>query len=653
MAARHPAVWLLASMALTVAVYWVGLHGPFVLDDAANFRIIQHWLSGAAPLQDVLFGNRGWLDHRSVAMASFAASAALSGYDTFAFKLANLLLHLSCGLVGYALLRRLLSRDTVLGEKAQMAAAAIMVVWLLHPLHASTVLYAVQRMTQLATLFCLLGLWLYAAVRDRMERGETRHSLLALFVGIPALVLLGIQSKQNAVVLPALCLVVELAFYSRPTNWPRNIKTFFALTVLLPSVLLAALLMVTPDVLLHGYAGYDFDPFQRLLSQGRALCNYLRQLLFPYTPSMGVSTDDYIASTGWLTPATTLPALALLGVLSFGAWRVRDRLPSVFAGWFFFLAAHSVESSFLPLELYYEHRNYLPSLGIFLAAGGLAAASAEYLAARQVRIGRVSVVCAVALALMLGFLTHGRARVWAHPVVLAESELRHHPQSARAALNYVGIASDLGAIERAYAVTDQLIASSSDPKLKGRLMLFKASLDCRHRGGVSVEDARAAVETLPPHFDLGTFLPLDYLTTTVESGKCGPLDKAQMAALLARVADRASKQPDDFKLKWALRNRSAILFAQAGHWEEAVLQARLGWQPSTLGGGAEALVQIFLVAGTLEEAERVFAEAWARTQGDEDARRALAAAEPLLVQERRSPGWNRRRFKAQDAVENE
>ncbi|MCY0536413.1 hypothetical protein, partial [Klebsiella pneumoniae] len=49
----------------------------------------------------------------------------------------------------------------------------------------------------------------------------------------------------------------------------------------------------------------------------------------------------------------------------------RKRAPSIPAGWFFFLVAHLVESSFLPLEMYYEHRNYLPSFGLLLAATGL------------------------------------------------------------------------------------------------------------------------------------------------------------------------------------------------------------------------------------------------------------------------------------------
>ena len=36
-------------------------------------------------------------------------------------------------------------------------------------------------------------------------------------------------------------------------------------------------------------------------------------------------------------------------------------------GILFFLAGHALESSIFPLEIYFEHRNYLPAVGLALA----------------------------------------------------------------------------------------------------------------------------------------------------------------------------------------------------------------------------------------------------------------------------------------------
>jgi hypothetical protein len=88
-------------------------------------------------------------------MASFLLSTALGGYNPFAFKLGNLVVHLACGIAGWQVLRRALALDKHLAARADMVAALLVALWLLHPLNVSTVLYAVQRMAQLSTLFAL------------------------------------------------------------------------------------------------------------------------------------------------------------------------------------------------------------------------------------------------------------------------------------------------------------------------------------------------------------------------------------------------------------------------------------------------------------------------------------------------------------------
>ena len=175
------------------------------------------------------------------------------------------------------------------------------------------------------------------------------------------------------------------------------------------------------------YAEYDFTAYERVLSQGRALVSYLGQFLIPHTPSMGLATDAFEVSRGLLAPPSTLLSLLLLGSLSLAAIIVRKRWPSVFAVVMSRRPCH--RDSFLPLELYYEHRNLMPSIGIALALVGLAVVASRWLESRGVRMGRVGAVVAVALILALSVMTHGRARVWSDPLVLYKSELDAHPES--------------------------------------------------------------------------------------------------------------------------------------------------------------------------------------------------------------------------------
>src|SRR6185312_5867643 len=97
---------------------------------------------------------------------------------------------------------------------------------------------------------------------------------------------------------------------------------------------------------------------QRLLTEPRVLIDYLKLLWLPRPFSTGLFNDQYIASTSWLHPATTLPAmLAVLGLIA-GAWIQRVRHPALALAVLFYFAGQVLESSAIPLELYFEHRNY-------------------------------------------------------------------------------------------------------------------------------------------------------------------------------------------------------------------------------------------------------------------------------------------------------
>lgn len=616
-------------VALTLGIYWIGLDGPFIFDDNVALGVVQRWHQGTTTLQQVMLGNTSWATHRSLSMGSLALNAWALGFTPHAFKLGNLLVHLLVGGAGFLAFSAMLRRDQFLAPRARFIAASIVTVWLLHPLNVSTVLYVVQRMAQMATLFCLLGVWLYIVLRNRIEQGS-RRAWIGLFLGIPFLTVLGIQGKQNAAILPALCLVVELAYFRWPRTWPRPLSVFFALTLLLPLVLATLLLVVKPDALLIGYGEYEFTPAQRLLSEARVLCSYLHMLLVPHPPSMGLYTDDYIASTGLLAPPSTLLAIAFLLAASWGAWKVRGSMPSVFAGWYFYLVAHAVEGTLLPLELYYEHRNYLPAFGIFLACAGLVAAAGRQLASRGIRIGRIGVVAGVCVLAVLALQTHGRSRVWSDKYVLVESALRSHPDSPRAAITYMGTAMDAGNFPLARQAASEILRNSRRPKVRGQVMLFNIRMDCAERGRASPDDLAAALQALPSHVDLTTALTFGYVRAGFNDGACTGISNRQLADAMVVAADR-THQPDNAWPKLFLRHSAAKLYGDEGDWARAVTQARQVWQPSTEPSAATILVEALLAQGCRTEAEQVYRDAAKRVRPHVSEDRAgLAAIKRIL-----------------------
>lgn len=604
-----PSRWILplASL-LVVALYWTGLSGPFILDDPWNLEPVRLWQAGQASLLEVIFPQPSFVFSRPVAMGSFALTTWLFGADSFSFKLGNLIIHLLCGWLGWAVLRRVLARDARLAPHAELLAALAAAFWLLHPLQVSTVLYAVQRMAQLSTLFTLAAVWFYLVARQQLIDGHRRAAWLNLFLGFPAMLALGILSKQNAAVAPAVCLVLELAYFNRSTRTGRSVGAFFGLFLALPLLGVVALLAIAPDKLLGTYSEWDFTLWERLLTQPRALIDYLGMLLFPRGPLMGLYTDDFAVSHSLLSPPSTLLALLALTAISFASIALRKRAPSLFAGWFFFLVAHSVESGFLPLEMYYEHRNYLPSLGLFLAVLGLLALVPKF-ETNVFSPRKLALLAASGFALVLCVGALGRVLVWQDMGNIVQLGIKAHPESLRARFDLAAWALQRQDYETAQASMRHL-AASGNPRFRQLGNLSMATVDCmRGMDKQSIQFLqRAATENLPR---LTTYEAQAFrrLSGVMRTSGCGHLSVQTAAGYLMQILASAVEQPEESQPKWFSRSVVAEMYAHIGDWKPAQKQAELAWEASRHDARVGALLaSIYIKAGNLTAAHAVIRE---------------------------------------------
>lgn len=445
---------LLAITALcTIIAYWPGLSGGFVLDDHPNIVLNQaltaidfSWHSLAAAASSSEAGPAG----RPVAMLSFALNHLLGGLDPFGYKAANLAIHLlNAGLV-FLLLQRILAvlpcapgRAACTHDASRWLAACIALLWAAHPLNLSTVLYVVQRMTSLSTSFMLISLLTYLSLR--LSGASSRPGLVGRLLLLASSAVAAFYSKESALLLPVYALALEwgvLRFRTATHRGAVALKAGYALAVLVPLAWLLWHWLADPAWLAQLYQLRSFTLTERLLTEGRVLWFYLREIFMPQPSVMGLYHDDFPLSTGLLTPATTL--LALLGhlVVIVSAWMLRLRWPylALAAAWFY--GGHLLESTLFPLELVFEHRNYLPILGPLLLAGVLAWGIAGRLADRLPLRALLVSLLAVPLLLATGL----RANQWADPLTHALSEAEHHPNSARA--NYAAGSLLLNALFR-------------------------------------------------------------------------------------------------------------------------------------------------------------------------------------------------------------
>lgn len=604
---------LFAAILLTLFVYWAGLSGPFMFDDVANLEPIQSWLSGDVTWQSIVFGNESGMFGRPVSMGSFLISAEFGGHTPFAYKLGNLIIHIACGLVGWQVIRRMLAEDKRLAANADLLATIVVALWLLHPINVSTVLYSVQRMAQLSTFFVLASLWAYLVARKQLVQGRTGRALTGLFALFPLLLLAGLFSKENAAVAPALCLVIELAYFMAQTEHKRIRQAFFGLFLALPALAVVAVLVLAPERLLSGYDERDFTLAERLLTQSRALVDYIVTIFIPRTPLLGLYTDDFQASTGLMSPPTTLLSLLALTLVSAAAIVLRKRAPSLFAGWFFFLVAHGVESSIVALELYFEHRNYLPAFGLILAAIGLTALLPKELPINVFTPKQLGLLIAGAFALAFAFATGGRANVWQAGETILAQGLKHHPDSMRAQLERATVAMQQGNLQGSYdAFADLLTSKRQRNRVIARLSWV--TLDCISRKPVTAEDLRRALAEARPSLSMAEVPALRLLTRVSQKQGCGELTDSAIADNVLFMLDRAAKQPDSSRAKWLTRFLAADTLLRAGRIVDAQKQAELAWQASgDLPVGA-LLSQIYASRKMKAEAQGLLAVLEQRTK---------------------------------------
>jgi hypothetical protein len=106
---------------------------------------------------------------------------------------------------------------------------------------------------------------------------------------------------------------------------------------------------------------------------------------------------------------------------------LKCRRPLVSLGLLFFLVGQSLVSTYLPLELVYEHRNYLPSFGVILALLGFLLVDVP-----RGPLRLAGATLAAGLIGFSGFITFLRADEWSNPLNLAYIEATRHPASPRA-----------------------------------------------------------------------------------------------------------------------------------------------------------------------------------------------------------------------------
>ncbi len=366
-------------------------------------------------------------------MLSFAFNHAVAGeFSAFQLKLTNTLIHCAIAILIFVFACQVFLSPAMgrrFGKNATQLALLASMLWLFNPLHVSSVLYVVQRMAQLSTLFVMLGLVVYVARRKVWaERGAAPDELIATALWLLLIGALAVLSKENGILLFWLIPVVEVTCFRGRWAGLENslVKQLGRLALLTPAVLLVLIAVTQYDWLAAGFERRNFSLEERLLTQARVLWHYVYWILVPNNFAMAFQHDDIAISRSLFQPLTTFVSVLIWLALGAVLLAYRKRWPLLVFGTVFFLIAHIMESSFVPLEMVYEHRNYLPSIGLLIAVAGLVGQGLR----EHYSLKVMQIVCAVWLGLMAAMLSL-RVNDWSDEVQLARTDVVRHPASAR------------------------------------------------------------------------------------------------------------------------------------------------------------------------------------------------------------------------------
>ncbi len=475
---KHSAKYFI--LILFLSIYASGLNGGFVLDDFGNISKLGDY-NGVRNfdtfLQFITSGIAGPTG-RPISLLSFLLNSNTWPADPYPFKLTNVIIHGINGLLLFAIVQQILTALKFDDKLIQSVALFSSLLWLAHPFHVSTVLYVVQRMAMLVTLFSLIGIWLYCKGRLRLQTDRLAGYRL-MTAGVVAGTLLATFSKENGALLPLLILCLELTLFTSSLSTLPKLTLRWKVTFLfIPALLIILYLLsrVHLDRFDIPLAHRGFSLKQRLLTESRIVVGYLYNLLIPQMYYSGVFNESIRLSNSLLDPITTLPSVIAVIFLPLSAFLLRHKYPFWAFAVLFFFAGHLVESTTITLELYFEHRNYLPSLFLFLPFVNLVYASRNKIG--QIGLTLYLVICC--------FFTYQRSSLWGKPIELSLFWANQNQQSARAQRTAALILEDQGHINAAFNILDQAkdrLTDSLDVKMHWALLkcrLHDVNLEDHH-----------------------------------------------------------------------------------------------------------------------------------------------------------------------------
>ena len=329
----------------------------FHFDD--NPSIVENFTIKRANAENILTLMGGT---RPVVYLSLMLNYALGGLNVVGYHIFNIGFHIANSILVYMLILWTLGLPVLssrYSERAKIIALFVALLFAVHPVQTESVTYIITR-TELLAAFFYLATFLFFI--KGAKTGKFRYYILCFFTS-----LLSMASKEWGVTLPAMLLIYDFLFLSDSKLKPVLSRWMGYLLVALPWAYIAYRLSTAN---LSG-AGFgiigqnNLTPWTYLLTSFNVLWTYIRLLILPINQNLDYG---YPLSRTLFEFPTLLSLIGHVCVVAVSLWlyfKKRWTLIPFGVAWFYITL--SPTQSFVPiLDVIFEHRVYLPSIGFFL-----------------------------------------------------------------------------------------------------------------------------------------------------------------------------------------------------------------------------------------------------------------------------------------------
>lgn len=591
------AISIALALLMTILVYWKGLSGPYLLDDLAN--VVRFYVP-SFNFDDILYAithNRSGVLGRPVSMLSLVFSGLIHGPESWGYKFHNLLIHLFNGLLIFCLLIKILPvmLSRISKEKVYWVALVTMSLWLLHPLMVSTVLYAVQRMAQLSTLFTLVALLLYIVAREQLYNRRLFRFYILGFIAFPLSLVLALLSKENGALIPIYIFAIELIVYKfnfDPKDLQKHLHTFLGVFVALPMILGSFYFFTHIDQFIN-YTNRDFNLVERLMTQLHVVAYYIKLIFLPRLAEMSLFHDDaeIIRQMDLLT--TLLLVVLLLAIAAI--FYLRNKAPVLAFAIAWFIISHLIESTFIGLELIFEHRNYLAAVGPILAL--------VYYLSSVPNYPKLKYFCILFLVFWT-FLTNTRVKEWESDALFYQVAIEEHPRSLRANIEYATMVYNQGDITSSLLYLER--AQQTDSREMGSFLhevLFRCDT------GADVSELLEQVEQGLTQYPITTYTinTLDALLGKKRVSECSEVSIEKIIDIADLAENHAAIQNRQLTLGY-IKRLKGLAYMYSGNYQDGAQLLLQAYEFTKIVSILMELVNIQIQVNQFEDAEYLLNE---------------------------------------------